>query len=160
AGTRPGSAGPDPSRPTTAGTGAARTPAPAAACGPRPGQRCWGCARCSRSTWLTSGSVAVEDARLAGTVAAQRALGTGRVRPGEPPVLRGGRRAEVLGVRRSRAGDPQVRLHPGRRVGAGGAPFLARVGVLVAPVQVVGCERDRARVRGSPRLDRAPGLLF
>src|SRR5262249_23611056 len=159
AGTRPGSAGPDPSRPTTAGTGAARTPAPAAACGPRPGQRCWGCARCSRSTWLTSGSVAVEDARLAGAVAAQRALGTGRVRPGEPPGLRGGQRAEALGLRRSPAGDPRVRLHPGQRVRAERGPFLARDADLVAPVQVARCERDRAQVQGSPRLDRAPGLL-
>src|SRR5580692_13211129 len=99
-----------------------------------------------------SGSVAVEHARLPGAVTAEGALGTGRVRPGEHPVLPGGQTAEDLGLGCFLAGEPQVRLHPGERVRAERGALLAGDADLVVPVQLVRGERDQAEVKGLRRL--------
>ena len=56
AGTRPGSAPPAPWSSTSSGSSAARTPAPAAAGGPRPGRRCSESSRCSRYSLCLAGA--------------------------------------------------------------------------------------------------------
>src|SRR5579875_2337695 len=83
-----------------------------------------------------------------GAVPAQRAVRAGRVGPLEDPVLPGRETAEDLRPVCLRAGEAQVRLQPGERVGGEAGPLGHREPDLVLPVQVVRRGGDQTEASG------------
>src|SRR5829696_9033058 len=74
---------------------------------------------------------------LTGAVPAQCSFGASGVGPLEDPVLPGGEPAEDLGLRGFLAGEAEVGLHPGQRVGGEALALLDDEADLVLPVDVV-----------------------
>src|SRR3712207_6993094 len=74
---------------------------------------------------------------LPGPVPAQRSFGASGVGSLDDPVLPGGEPAEHLGLRRLLAGDAEVGLHAGERVGGEAGPLLQQQPDLVLSVDVV-----------------------
>src|SRR4051812_10795789 len=75
---------------------------------------------------------------LTGAVAAQCSLGASGVGPLEDPVLPGGEPAEDLRLGRLPAGEAEVGLHAGQRVGGEAGALFDEEADLVLPVDVVG----------------------
>src|SRR3954470_4398558 len=85
---------------------------------------------------------------LAGAVAAQCSLGAGGVGPLEDPVLPGGEPAEDLGLGGLPAGEAEVGLHAGERVGGEARALLDEEPDLVLPVDVVRGGGHQAQLEG------------
>ena len=93
-----------------------------------------------------SDAFGVEVRPHAGAVAFQRAGFADRVGALEDPVLPGGQAAEDAGFHRFGAGEAQVGLQPGQRVGGERGAFLQDQPDLVVPVDVVIGEGDQAEL--------------
>src|SRR5213076_3221387 len=78
-----------------------------------------------------------------------------RVRPHEDPVLPRREAAEYLGLERLRAGETEVRLQAGQRVGAHRRALLDRQAHLLLPVEVVGGEGDETGLVGGRGVEGA-----
>src|SRR5690606_41775978 len=95
-----------------------------------------------------SDAVPVESRFLALAVDLQRALVADRVRPDEDPVLPGGQAPEDARLHGFLAGEAQVGLEAGQRVGRHRRALLDRDADLVGPVDVAGRRRRQPEPLG------------
>ena len=98
----------------------------------------------------------VEAGLLAGAVDLERALLADGVRALEDPVLPGGEAAEDARHHVLLAGEAQVRLQAGQRVGRHRGALLERDADLVVPVDVVGRGGDEAERERGVGVERLP----
>src|SRR5580704_16665732 len=110
----------------------------------------------------------MEPRPCAAAVELQRTLLTGRVRTRKDPVLPSPKPAEYLGRDSLGAGEAQIRLHPGQRVGRQARALLDRQAdfvLTVEPVRREGYETVFERGVGVERLGgqlvecRGPGFI-
>src|SRR5690348_18007155 len=97
---------------------------------------------------MASDPLPVVGGPLAGAVAAQCSFGASGVGPLEDPVLPRGEPAEDLRLGRLPAGEAQVGLHAGQRVGGEAGPLLDDQADLVLPVDVVRGGGDQPELQG------------
>src|SRR5688572_2824101 len=122
----------------------------AAACCP-PAQRYW--ESFPPRSWLRPLEIKLRPTFAA--VRHQRTLVADGVGALEDPILPGGEAAKDLGLERLRAGEAQVRLHAGQRIGRKGRARLDRHPHLVVPVDVVGRGEDEAGMEANLQIGRA-----
>src|SRR6266536_1896562 len=101
------------------------------------------------------------EARLdAAAVALESALGTGRVRALENPVLPRAKAAEDLRLHGFRAGETQVGLHGAQRIRREAGARLDHHPQFVVPVEILDRGGDEAERLGRFRLERRADLLL
>src|SRR5882672_4138012 len=105
--------------------------------------------------WATLGPPEVELRALGLAVHGERAALARRVGADEDPVLPGREPAEDLGGQRLRAGEAEVLLHAGERVGADGGPLFHGHAQLLLEVDVVGEDGGQAQLVRRGAVDRA-----